>query len=229
MAASVGLAACAPQTGQDPPPTTTTTTLAMTTTTPATAHSEWPNGPVEPGTYHVASSAWSVADVTITIPPGWESEYGAPAALKHSDQEEELGFYFVTVDAIYSDPCQGEGELIDVGPSVDDMAKALLEQPFTVANEPEDTTLGGLPAEMIELTVPDDLDTAACRMGELLQVWYSPPTDKYLVLLGDGTTSVYIVDVKGERQVFITWHRTRTTAADLNEMQTIVESIKIDE
>jgi hypothetical protein len=162
------------------------------------------------------------------LPEGWETQYGAPGAIEHSDQLGELGFYFVIVDAIYSDPCQGAGELIEVGPSVDDFGKALLEQPVTVATEPVDTTLGGLPAKRIELTIPDDLDTAACRMGEHLQIWYSPPVDKYFVLLGDGTASVYILDVNGERQVFLRQYRAGAEAEDISEMQTIIESIRID-
>lgn len=78
------------------------------------------------------------------------------------------------------------------------------------------------------MTVPDDLDAASCRLGEHLQIWYSPPADKYFVLLDDGTASVYILDVKGERQVFLTQYRAGATADDISEMQTILDSIKID-
>lgn len=78
------------------------------------------------------------------------------------------------------------------------------------------------------MTVPDDLDPAACRMGEHLQIWYSPPADKYFVLLGDAMAGVYILDVKGERQVLTTEYRAGATADDIAEMQTIIESISID-
>ena len=224
VTAIIALAACAsPQTDQ------TSTSTTPVSTTVAAARSDFPaSGPVEPGTYHIAPSEWVVAGFTMTMPEGWETQYDSPGGIKHSDQLGELFFYFVIVDAIYSDPCQGEGELIEVGPSVDDLAQALLEQPFTVATEPVDTTLGGLPAKRIDLTVSDDLDATACRMGEHLQIWYSPPADKYFVLLGDGTASVYILDVKGERQVFVTHHWGRATPEDISEMQTIVESITID-
>jgi hypothetical protein len=78
------------------------------------------------------------------------------------------------------------------------------------------------------MTVPDDLDPAACRMGEHLQIWYSEPPDKYFVLLGDATASVYIFDVEGERQVFYTHYQAGATAEDLSERQTIIDSFKID-
>ena len=224
VTAIIALAACAsPQSAQ-----TSTSTTAVSTTV-AAARSDFPaSGPVEPGTYHIPPSAWNVAGLTMTMPEGWETQYGSPGAIKHSDQDGELGFYFVIVDSIYSDPCEGEGELIEVGPNVDDLATALLQQPHTVATGPVDTMIGGLPAKRIELTVPDDLDPAACRMGDHLQIWYSPPADKYFVLLGDGTASVYILDVNGERQVFLAQYRAGATSDDISEMQTVIESIRID-
>ena len=226
VTATVALAACAsPQTGQDTIPSTSTTAAA---TTVAAARSDFPpSGPVEAGTYHIPSSAWSVAGVTVTMPDGWETQHGPPTAIKHSDQDGELAFYFVIVDAIFADPCVGvEGG--EVGPSVDDLVMALLDQPFTKISEPIDTILGGLPAKRIDLTVPDDFDTAACNVPAGLQIWYSQPADKYLVALADGTVSVYIFDVNGERQVFYTQHRTGTSADDISEMQEVVESITID-
>ena len=175
-----------------------------------------------------------VAGMTVTMPEGWETQYGSPGAAKVSDTDGELGFYFVIVDAIYSDPCVGsaggpEG-LMAVGPSVDDLATALLEQPHTVATGPVDTTFGGLPAKKIDLTMAADPETATCNVNlpGHLQIWHSTPLDKDFVLLGDGTASVYIVDVKGERQVFLTQHRAGATPHDLGEMQTIIESILID-
>ena len=234
LVATIGaLAACAPPSTQDTVPSTSMTAAATTVTAKS---SEWPpSGPVEPGTYHIASSAWSVSGFTVTMPAGWEIHPAIPlGAIKHSDQNGELAFYFVIVDAIYSDPCVGpEGgadELMEVGPSVDHLANALLEQPHTVATGPVDTTLGGLPAKRIDLTMADDPETASCNIDlpGNLQIWYSAPADKYFVLLGDGTASVYILDVNGERQVFLTHYRAAARAEDIAEMQTIIESIKID-
>jgi hypothetical protein len=48
------------------------------------------------------------------------------------------------------------------------------------------------------------------------------------VLLSDGPASAYILDVKGERQVFTTQYRAGATAEDISEMETIIESINID-
>jgi hypothetical protein len=171
----------------------------------------------------------------MTMPDGWEIDPAIPPGVaKNSNSDGEVTFYPVIVDAIYSDPCVGSGggadELMEVGPSVDDLAQALLEQPHTVVTGPVDTTLGGLPAKRIDLTMSDDPETATCNINlpGHLQIWHSPPVDKYFVLLGDGTASVYILDVNGERQVFLTQHLDGTPAADLSQMQAIIDSIRID-
>jgi hypothetical protein len=184
--------------------------------------------PIEPGTYQVPRSAWAVRDFTVTFPQGWMVQYGH-VYLKHWDAPEEVSFYAVVVDQIYSDACEGEGELIDVGPSVEDLVAALQRQKGPNVSDPVKTTLGGYPATRIDMTVPKRLDVDTCRFGEFgLQVWYSPPADKYFVLLNDGIASVYILDIDGQRQVFLTQYRSETSDADVRELQEILDSIRIE-
>ena len=72
-------------------------------------------------------------------------------------------------------------------------------------------------------------DLEACRSeGIGLQIWYSAPADKYFVLLADGIASVHIVDVDGERQVFLTQYRSATSDEDLRELQLVLDSIRIE-
>ena len=217
LTVAIALAGCAPTPG-------------TTDTAPSPTPGAIPAGTaaIEPGTYRIPKSAWSVVDFTVTIPEGWTVQYGH-TYLKHSDAPDELGFYAVVVDAIYADACEGDGELMEVGPSVDDLAAALLQQPGPMASGPVDTTLGGYPASRIDLTVPERFDLKACRLGGLgLQIWYSPPADKYFVLLPDGIASVYIVNVDGQRQVFLTQYRSATSDEDLRELQAILDSIHIE-
>lgn len=60
-----------------------------------------------------------------------------------------------------------------------------------------------------------------------LQVWYSPTADKNFILLADGIASVYIVDVDGERQVFLAQIGSTTSDEDLAELQAVLDSIRI--
>lgn len=209
----------------EPAATPSPTPGATTTTFP---HSTEPVA-IEPGTYRIPSSAWSVTDFTVTFPEGWTVQYGHVYA-SNTDEDDEFGFYAVVVDDIFADACEGEtGGLTEIGTSVDELADALLQQPGPEANGPIDTTLGGYPATRIDLTIPGALDLETCSFeGIGLQIWYSAPADKYFVLLADGIASVYIVDVDGQRQVFLTQYRSGTSDEDVQELQTVLDSIHIE-
>jgi hypothetical protein len=218
--------ATSPATSTDAP----TTSAARPTTEPSTTLGAIAagTGPIEPGTYRVAKSAWSFVDFTVTIPEGWSVQYGH-VYQKHYDTDDEFGFYAVMVDAIHADPCAGtSGELMEVGPSAEDLAEALLQQPGPVASR-RDTTFGGYPAIAITLGVPDGYDLRACNIGEIgLQIWYSVPADKHFVLLSTGPALVYIVDVDGRRQVFVAQLRSNTSIEDFRELEAVLRSIRIE-
>ena len=180
---------------------------------------------VEPGTYRFPSSAWSVADYTVTFPEGWTVQDGA--YLWHAP--DGPGFEAFVPDTIYADACEGsQGEHMDVGPSVDDLVAALRRQRGPKASDPVDTTLGGYPAIRIDLTVRKGFDLKACNLPDALQIWYSHPADGYFVLFPDGIASVYIVDVDGQRQVFETQYGSATSDKDVRELQAILDSIHIE-
>ena len=215
---SGGGQASTPSTIPSPTPGATTTPFAYSTEPLA----------IEPGTYRIPRSEWSLLDFTVTIPEGWAVQYGH-VYLKHADTDDELGFYAVVVDAIYADACEGSnGELMEIGPSVNNLAAALLQQRDPLASGPVDTTLGGYSATRVDLTIPEGFDLAPCNLESIgLQIWYSAPADKYFVLLPDAIMSVYIVDVDGQRQVFLTGGST-TSDEDMRELQAILDSIQIE-
>jgi hypothetical protein len=187
--------------------------------------------PVEPGTYRIPRSAWSVADLTFTFPEGWTVQYGHVFA-GNPDEDDEFGFYPVVVDTIWADACAGSdsGDPIVVGPNVDDLTAALLQQPGPLASGPVATTVGGYPATRIDLTVPEGFALDACNAAGIgLQIWYSPAADKNFVLAADGSASVYILDVDGERQVFLAQHGDKTSDEDLAELQAVLETIHIEQ
>ena len=224
LALLVGLAGCAggPSLGESRPSVTPT----MPSPTQGAMLSETTT--IEPGTYRVPASAWSVADFSVTFPEGWAVQYGH-VYLKHSDAPDELSFYAVVVDDIYIDACEHGEKTKRIGPSVDELADALLEQPGPKVHGPVDTTLGGYPATRVDLTIPKRLDLDTCRLGGIgLQIWYSPPADKYFVLLPNGTASAYIIDIDGQRQVFLTQYLSGASDADVRELRTILDSVHIE-
>ena len=184
--------------------------------------------PIDPGPYRIPSSEWSVVDFTVTFPEGWTVQDGA-RYLKNPDAPDGLGFETFVPDTFYSDACAGSaGEPMEVGLGVDDLAAALLKQRGPMASGPVDTTLGGYPATRIDLAVPKGFDLKPCNLPDALQIWFSHPADGYLVLFPDVTASVYIVDVDGQRQVFVTQHGSATSEVDLREMEAVLDSIRIE-
>lgn len=205
---------------------------ATTTTVPSIPMEDGP--PLEAGTYRVSSEGragpdplqWSIVDFTITIPEGWIGHTG------HYLESERFGFYPVLIDEIYADPCEGErGAVVTVGLEVNDLVDALAAQPGTVTTEPVETTIGGLPATHIDIEVPDGADLSACHLADYgppgLQLWFSDRSDKYLVLMPGSTAGVNVIDVDGERQVFLTYRSADASDDDLDELQAILDSIRI--
>jgi len=185
---------------------------------------------VEAGTYRIPASAWSVADFEVTFGEGWTVQYGH-VFHKPSASPDGLEFYAVVPDAIFADGCRGsDSGLTEVGPSVDEFVTALLEQPGAKKGRPIATTLGGHPAIRINLAVPDGYDMKACNLGKVgFQIWYSSPADKWFVLLRDNPTDVYIVDVNGQRLVFIAGPMgPMTTRHEYRELQAVLDSIRFD-
>jgi hypothetical protein len=188
--------------------------------------------PLEPGTYDVPSSPWSVAGFTVTFPEGWTVQYGHVFAL-HGDTADELGFYPVVVDEVFADACRGEGgSTRAIGPGVDSLITALRDQDSGLETEVSETTLGGYPATRIDLRISRRTDLDRCQMAEYgftgLQVWYSEPADKYFVLLPGAVATAYVLDVDGERQVFLTQVGNPDSKADLVALERVLDSIDIE-
>jgi hypothetical protein len=215
-----------PSAGAAATPSATSSPTVGATATPLPYNTEMVA--IEAGTYRIPKSYWSLVDFKVTIPEGWTVQYGHVYA-RRTDTPSDLGFYAVVVDAIYADSCVGSnGDLMAVGPSVDDLAAALLQQPGPLASGPVATTLGGYPATRIDLTVPEGFDLEACTVkGVGLQIWYSRPADKYFVLQADEVASVYILDVDGQRQVFMAY-RPASWDEFLAELQMVLDSIHIE-
>jgi len=105
-----------------------------------------------------------------------------------------------SLDGVYADPCGGV-EAPPAGPSVEDLAAAFTTIPGTDATEPADVTVGGLPAKLVVVTVPEDI---GCAPNEFF-LWYDDiscgsesPCGRYASALGS-TTRIWIVEVDGTR------------------------------
>lgn len=184
---------------------------------------------IQPGTYRVPSSSWSAADFTITFPEGWTVQYGH---IYHFAPDEQLILEAAVVDEIFTDACRGEGVPEAVGPRVQDLVTALRRQRGPVTTRPVHTSLGGYPATRIDLRIPKDLNLESCRGADegvlALQIWFSERADNYFVLHPGAVASVYVLDVAGQRQVFVAQDRAPHSADVHAELQAVLDSIRLE-
>jgi hypothetical protein len=192
-------------------------------------------GPIEPGVYYVPRGAWSDVPFTITVPDGWVGHNGGRTLSKHvDDPENEVSIGPFALTHIFTDACSpeaGEGDRQELGPSADDLVRALMEQRNgAVISEPVDVTIDGRAVAQYELTVPPELDLTTCRppapVG--IQLWQDVGT-KYFVLLADGAAALYVADISGERFVVTAQHWNSSLPADIAEMEEMVASIQFED
>jgi hypothetical protein len=209
------------------PVATSSQTPIPTPSAAASARPLPPSGQLDPGTYLYPRGGFAAAAFTFTVPDGWVVQNAGWNVGKRVDQPGELGFWSSVIGGIYSDSCAEGADWIEVGPSVDDLANALLEQPGgAIAQGPFDVSLGGYPGLRIDLAPPPAAELEGCRLPGGLQFWLDR-AGNYSVLSGDGRASVYIVDVDGARLVLGAGHRESSPAADVAELNAIIESIEI--
>jgi hypothetical protein len=141
------------------------------------------------------------------------------------------------VGNLYTGGCHWRGTALDppVGPTVDDLANALVAQAGRDASPPTPVTVGGHPGMKVELSIPKGIDVDKCDSdgdfavfgrwytGAQLDVGASPWTYG-----NEQHNTVYIVDVDGTRQVIDTMYLPGTSAADLAELDQIVASIRFE-
>lgn len=211
--------------------------------TPAPTAVPFPTGTsggeaVAAGTYALDVSAPSATTgepitfrVTFTMPSGWEKN-SAPSVLWSRDSSRNIGFH--TVDNLYVDPCQSPANvgLLDppLGPTVDDLVTGLQATPQVIVDgAPADTSVAGF--EGRELTLIGSPQVKACP-EEALKLWSGPQgavMPSHGLRLGpEQRQRLVILDVNGARFVVTTRTTPAITEAGREELQAIVDSIRIE-
>jgi hypothetical protein len=130
---------------------------------------------------------------------------------------------------VYADPCAKVPDTT-TAPSAADLAAAVAAIPGLETMGPTDVTVGGLPAKLVVITVPDDI---GCVPDEFF-LWYNDgacaghnPCPRWASQLGQ-MIRVWIVDVDGERM----WLEAETYAGATpeieQEIQRIIDSIQFE-
>jgi hypothetical protein len=182
-------------------------------------------GPLEPGSYSMA--AWGESRKTgllpravLEVPEGYFSNGGYVIDAGGPGELEQYGEVMVWhVDRVPTDPCRPR-TTAEVGPSVDDLAQALVQQrgPST---KPRPVDLAGHRGLQLEVFIPPDMGVARCPHGYSL--WND--LDQNPV---DLVNHLWILDVDGTRLVVLVTQFPDQPDGQLQELTTIAESIRFE-
>jgi hypothetical protein len=182
---------------------------------------------LEAGTYRLTELPGSIS-ATITVPDGWHNIQGFGVGKEDVPDVSYAAVVLWPSDAevahVYADPCQWQDGFVDppVGPTVDDLATALANQPQRGESVPVDVTIDGYQGKMIELSVPDDINFADCDDGQF-HSWEG----RFHQAPGQ-IDRIYILDVGGQRLLIDANFIPGTTEAALAEQQAVFDSIQLD-
>jgi hypothetical protein len=210
--------------GVAPPPSPAPSVSPSPTVAPSPSPSElafFPDGIVEAGRHSITLSGKSLS---LDMPGGWTAHDG----FRIFAQAGQAAFIMWTPapDNVYADPCSGEALDPPAGDTPAELAAAVSSIPGTdLVGGPSDVNIGGYPAKLVTIQVPEDAHCAA----DTFMLWYSqdPSAGRWPDQLGD-TINVWIIDVDGTN-VWIdgSWSIT-TTPALHEEMLQIVDSIQFE-
>ena len=183
-----------------------------------------PSGPIPAGTYLMSDGR---SDFRVAIPAGWDTGDGMDIR-KNRDQPNEVtfGIYSPNIN-VWPDACATEDAPPPTGPTGDDLIAALRAQENSDVSEPAEVIVGGAPAVRLDVSIPEGLDPAGCHPG-FLRIWVDG-RGGYLAGLGPtGKVPVTIVEPSSGRMVIYTVNEPEATAADLAELQAILDSIQFE-
>jgi hypothetical protein len=172
------------------------------------------------------------AAVSLEVPAGWSAmdAWAFSGPIGH-EAPNGVGLRFYTVTNLLNNPSSlGDGPLDPpVGPTVDDLMQAIVAQTAWTSSSPTETVIGGYPAQHVQVTIPDDAELESRgREGDAFYLFLDGADGQIYGWAIGQTFDVYAVDVNGERLVFDGLHYPGTSEADLEALQAVVDSIRIE-
>ncbi len=206
-AASLALNACSDETSGamgDPSPSASSgaTGGATDVRQPWKLLSHEPEGvPLAAGAYGLTANGVSTHVAVVRVPEGYKKIGGWTFVT----DEPFRAMGFVTADRVPRDPCGPQWEqnkldaAVNPGPSVQDLAEALVAQKGTATSKPVPVTVDGHPGLFLTYQVGKGIDVSKC--GErAFDIFTTGPGAWYLEASRE-RAAIWILDVDGERLV----------------------------
>jgi hypothetical protein len=217
MAMALLTSACAASTS---PPSPVPTATAAPTSSPTPAPT-LPAGQIPSGTYQAGFA-------TYTLPTGWTA-FNSTIILKgNADPPNGMAVaLWQNIGTVYGDPCHADNSSWSPnGLTVDALVAALVAQKRGSPVTPTNVTIDDFAAKQIDLMVPLDVNIAACDRGSYTAWTDTTGGDRFNQ--GPGQHDLLdILSVNGQTLAIQRSFYPANTAADLAELQAIVDSIKI--
>jgi hypothetical protein len=181
--------------------------------------------PLAPGTYQIGyhlAAHEVVPDAFVTVPAGYIEE--ASWYVVSNDHHEFLGLW--TVDEADKDACRHfRQDTYDPGPSVHDLARALVATRSVHASEPQPVTLARYEGLYVEVAGPPHVKSCPDFEGLKAGLWTSGHGGRGIY--GDRQVDlVWILDADGQRIVVNAAYSAESTAADIRKLTAMVNSLE---
>ena len=233
LVAAVVIAGCAGTTGSARPNTAPPASAAPATVAPSAAGMpRLHDGPIQAGTYTFLNGLG-----TVDVPSGWEGCCGAFGVLK-SDYAALL-FEDITEVIVYADSCKWKAGPNPEPQGAQATAAAFSAQVGHQGTDPEATTVGGLPAWRVTLTVPadqpvtgvgDDQTFTGCDDGQFAS-WGLKGGNGDPSRYHQGQSQIdtlFIVDVGSRTVVFDMVSSPDIAASDQAQLDAMLASVKFE-
>ena len=181
------------------------------------------SGPVSAGAYALPAEGAGAPQLVVTVPAGWRS-YCRPTcfAVESGPTSGTVGIGYFAVANVYADPCAHVLREPPLGPSVDDLARALSTLPGTEGSTPIATIVDGRNGKYVEITIRDDID---CPPTEHY-LWETPSRGKRWAEAVGQKFRLWVLDLDGERVLVQADWLPDASEADLAALSDVVESMR---
>jgi hypothetical protein len=185
------------------------------------------HGPLRPGRYSAqfAGADASVPRAVLQVPRGFSGF--EDFALVEADEYSVLQLGFWMAAMLPTEPC-GLAKYVDPGPSVRDLATALVNQKVTESTRPRPTTLAGHHGLRLDLRVPQDLDIDRCP-GQHVKLWEDEGGGNRWLAQPGQRARLWILDLDGQRVVVNASDGRTSSYKDIAAVTKMVHSVTFTE